>query len=644
MENINILISVGVLQQYWEKGQNDTLELLMPFLKSSIAKICKIGDKIDISLLSAEFRKDYGYYDIPIDVITTMLKRLSPEIIKIENKNFYLHSSLEDEVKKFEQKRKQSKKNYEDTIKCLNLYIQNKMNRTFSNEEISNYLYDFFVQHGFCIANNTEDLVGISKKNNEISYEIANFILDEYKKESTIFDEILEIVKGFFVSTALSVGQANISMNTKLKGMSCYIDTRIIINALGYHLPEISQESARDFLAMLKEAGAKLYCFEHIVNEIKNVLSAYKNSLCNSNFDVTSNTLEALDERGYGPVDVDRLILELNRSINDLGIDIVKTPSIDSTNKQYITYNENELELVLKSISPSSSIQADETSVSSILLLRKGKIVENMERVEHIFISSNYRYCQAINQFLGEQIPIVYFENEFASLLWLRNFSTHKDYPKSKLIENAMSTIEVPSQTFVRDLQTTIERIKNEGSMSEEIASLIRADFYCKKELYIQSRGSSENVTISTIESLKAKLKEKIGGEESKKSALNLQKYNEQREINARIKRNAYETIEKVGKKKKKFVEIIAITISWIFCIIVMSCGSFIFVKDLLNDSINFYSIVICLLDIYAFVFQVLKHQSHLKRYIDRLSDNFADIAKDKKRKELQTIVEDLYN
>lgn len=203
MKNSNILISVAVLQKYWENGNKDTLDLLMPFIKTTISKTVKLNEQIDVELLSMKFKEDYGYESMPINVLYSMLKRLSPEYLTIKNKQYYLTSSLDDDVIKFEKRKKESMEHFETVIHSLKNYLNEVLTKlNLSDNDVSRHLYNFFVQHGLCFTKNIDDLIAITKKNNKIAYEIAEFIYNEYTKESCIFSYILEIVQGFFVSTA----------------------------------------------------------------------------------------------------------------------------------------------------------------------------------------------------------------------------------------------------------------------------------------------------------------------------------------------------------------------------------------------------------------------------------------------------------
>ena len=62
--NSNALISAGVLNTYWSQNRQDTLDLLMPFLKFSINAVNSLGDVIDIEKTVDYFKSEYGYENI----------------------------------------------------------------------------------------------------------------------------------------------------------------------------------------------------------------------------------------------------------------------------------------------------------------------------------------------------------------------------------------------------------------------------------------------------------------------------------------------------------------------------------------------------------------------------------------------------
>lgn len=114
--------------------------------------------------------------------------------------------------------------------------------------------------------------------------------------------------------------------NTKLKELCCYLDTRIVINALGMHLPS-EQQAAIELIDMLKTEQAKIYCFEHTVQEIREAIKAYRNDLYYSGRKRKYKTFEQWDEQGYTVERVSRFLTLLENKIKDLNIEIIPTPA-----------------------------------------------------------------------------------------------------------------------------------------------------------------------------------------------------------------------------------------------------------------------------------------------------------------------------
>ena len=651
--NNNILISVCVLQNFWDKHKKDTLDILMPFLKVCIAKTTKTGEMIDVNIITQTFRNEFGYDDIPINVITVMLNRLSPDVIKRENGKYKLKKNLDQEVINFEKKRLQNKERQEKVVKALKAHLEENLPaETFTFNDIEDYLYSFFVAHGLCIAKNAEGLIGLKRKDGKVEYEIARFIMDEYHKDSVLFAYVNDLVKGFFVSTAMSIQQASTSVNAKMKGLSCYIDTRIIINALGLHLPTETKTSVIEFLDMLKSSGVKLFCFRHNYDEIQKVLTAYKMSVSNTRKKNPWNTLEFFDEQGYSSADVESYIARLSYRIKELGIEIIDTPSFDTEKYEkaaHIDYVGLE-ELLKKEMhynpnSMNAAVKADTDSASAIMLLRNGHRTKELEKARYIFVSSNIRYCNIVSRFLGTvetgDVPVAYSETDLSSLMWLRNYSTHKDYPKSKLIENALAVLEVPSPQFITSLFETIDRLQAQGDISADEATILRQDYYTKKEILKIAKGDADAITDDTLKNARDRLRKQYVGEENKQAQLNYNKYLEQKAENSNSVNNAIKAIQDAGDtayvKQKRWLSILAnILMSAIFVIV-----GFCMIYGISTTSLWAFIVagVICIINLIG-VYDLLKDKKKsVSKWIEKYAQKKSDEVMDAKREEYETVL-----
>ncbi len=100
--NNKMLISTAMLNAYWENEKKDTLDLLVPFVKYSIAKTTDIHSTVNIPKVTSFFKSEFGYDTIPANVITLILKRMSPSVLTKQKGNYILNVSLDEDIQKFE--------------------------------------------------------------------------------------------------------------------------------------------------------------------------------------------------------------------------------------------------------------------------------------------------------------------------------------------------------------------------------------------------------------------------------------------------------------------------------------------------------------------------------------------------------------
>ena len=651
--NNNALISAGVLNTYWSQNRQDTLDLLMPFLKYSISSVNTFGKAIDIVKTVDFFKQEYGYENIPLNVVYVMLNRLSPRYLRRNNKQYIWSVSFETEIGDYTKKKTIAKEKREKVVEALKEHLKNSLSRKdFDPSETMDLLYEFFVENGLFVSKDVSSLISLKQRDGKINYEIARFITDEYRKGSSVFDYIVEMVNGFFVSTAIALQNVNSTAHkARIIDLACYIDTRIIINALGLHLPE-ARKSADEFLNMLKELGVRLFCFTHNYDEICDVLNAYKNCLRFPRSNVALSTLEALDEQGYTPDDVDRYIGSLRRSIATLGIDIVDAPAYSEVYETMGTIDEAGLkDCLLSNIhynakSMNSAVETDIASVSAIMRLRKGSWPLYLEKAKFIFVSTNNKYAGLVAQFLKQPdntIPCIIGDMDLAAILWLKHYKIHKDYPKSRLIENAMVALE-PSPQFISNLFDQINKLEFEGVLSADEVSILRTDIYTKRQAMKLSQGDSTNVDSNMVQTLRTQLRERYVHEEHAVSVHNYQMYVQEKSRHEEIKRRAYEAIfnegecakQSTAKKLSIFAKalVAALFLGFLSCLIYSISAS--------TTVGLIVSVLLGLIDVVGFVDLISSKWNFINRWIERKANSAADRAMDIKRDEYESLIGDI--
>ncbi len=648
MDN-KMLISTAMLNAYWENEKKDTFELLVPFVKFSIAKTTKQGEEINFSSLLEHFRKEFGYETIPSNVITLILNRMSPKVLEKNRGKYILKSSLDEDVINFEKRHTKFSERRSIVAKALKDFLNENLTlrNLYDEEDALQALISFFATNGMCTIRDTILLEMLKKNNDALKYSVAQFIIKEWEAKSAIFNYIEDMIKGFFVSSAISLQSQNTAVaNSRFKDLQCYIDTRVIINALGLHIPE-ARVASLELLNMLKDKGAELCCFEHNCREINDIITAYKNGITNPLYNRSNQTLEEWDKKKYTVTDIERYQKLLANKISTLGIKIIARPSISDVNK----YPFNDADLVSHinehmNYNKRSAIETDVSSVASILLLRDGKKTSEIEKSKAIFVTSNLTLVNVVNMFLkdneiccleNEVMPVI-TDMDMSSIVWLKCYSTHKNYPKQRLIEHALIALE-PSPMMLSTFFDIVDRIESEGGISEDEAAIIRTDIFCKKELSKAVKGNSNIITEQTVYDIREKLREKYLGDIKAEGELNYKKYLKEREEKRAsivkaleniklIKRTSFEKLYKILCRISMLIELALIVI-----FIILSAIN---IKDAEKLAL---SIFLLIFGVFGIIDMVFTKQKLVRGFIRHIANVYSDRCADKKKVEYEAIL-----
>lgn len=647
--NNNVLISTAMLSSFWERERKDTLDLFIPFLKYSIAKTTSVGETIDISKMTQYFKKEFGYDTIPANVVSLMLKRLSPKSLKKNRDKYTLIENLDEDIKKFEKGHAQYEARYSKVATVLKDFLNEylTLGRLYTEDSAMQALIEFFASNGICLIKNTALLEILKKKDDALQYAIAQFIIKESTAKTEVFSYIEDMVKGFFVSTAISLQPQNTTaIQAKFKGLKCYLDTRFVINALGLQLLE-EEVAAKELIKMLKDKGAELYCFRHNYQEIDAIISAYKYDLNNPSEYSSTHTLARWDSENYTVTDVQRYESLLEAKISALGISIVSSPTISDTSKYPIDHKAL-AEHINKNMTYNhrSSIDTDVESVAATLILRGDNISSSVEKSGAIFVTSNIKLVSVVNGYLeqneicsseDEIMPMI-TDMELSSIVWLKCYATHKDYPQKRLIEHALTALE-PSPTLLTTFFDMVDRIKAEGGITADEAAVIRADFFCRREMTIAVKGNQENLTQQTVYELRDKLKEQYIGEANKDSSISLKQYVEEREKNRGIVLKALEKVAELKKKVFKRVYTPLLVFAWVIIISLIICFAVISIIKLIHESNITFEVFLLFFGIAGTVDMLCSKLQYAKKFITYVANNISDMCADKKKEEYKDIL-----
>ena len=524
----NAIISLAMLYALWQTKRSDLLDLIRPFVLYAVGVTTKVGDIIDVEGICRYMESEFGYQSFQCAVVERILLRETSDaikqesrIIKKEDRKFILIASLSTQVEKFNSKRLVCKEHSDAVTTALAGYLNHNRacrrdNYTSSEAEV--FLLSFFERQGGSIVLSADDLRQISFKNSELDFFIGKFILEENEKRSSLMDYIVELVKGYFVTTALYLQAENLDVtHASFSNVIFYLDTRLLLALLGFKSSQ-ENESVQEMVKSLQRNGAKLACFSYNIEEVENILEAYKQSTVSPRRYPATITLEFFDERGASYTHVDAaqkaFIQKLrNFQVNEISFEAAL---INAGVKDQATglLNDDELRNILLEMKPSynvSTLPDDLAAINTVSRIRRGKRLPNIEKCKAVFVTSNPLLVSGTKQLLinhSEDVgfPLAITGNDLCVMAWLKDFERSNNLPKMRLLENVLAAL-TPSKELMDAYFDNVDYLEKQGDLSGDEAALLRMDQFAKKELMELTKGEKGNLSTAVVQTIRENIR-----------------------------------------------------------------------------------------------------------------------------------------
>lgn len=584
----NAIISLAMLYALWQTKRSDLLDLIRPFVLYAVGVTTKVGDIIDVEGICRYMESEFGYQSFQCAVVERILLRETSDaikqesrIIKKENRKFILIASLSTQVEKFNSKRLVCKEHSDAVTTALAGYLNHNRacrrdNYTSSEAEV--FLLSFFERQGGSIVLSADDLRQISFKNSELDFFIGKFILEENEKRSSLMDYIVELVKGYFVTTALYLQAENLDVtHASFSNVIFYLDTRLLLALLGFKSSQ-ENESVQEMVKSLQRNGAKLACFSYNIEEVENILEAYKQSTVSPRRYPATITLEFFDERGASYTHVDAaqkaFIQKLrNFQVNEISFEAAL---INAGVKDQATglLNDDELRNILLEMKPSynvSTLPDDLAAINTVSRIRRGKRLPNIEKCKAVFVTSNPLLVSGTKQLLinhSEDVgfPLAITGNDLCVMAWLKDFERSNNLPKMRLLENVLAAL-TPSKELMDAYFDNVDYLEKQGDLSGDEAALLRMDQFAKKELMELTKGEKGNLSTAVVQTIRENIRR-----ESKEEGIKIGENRGTQTLNelrtAACKQAEKEIEEEYSRKERlwiKIIKIAAIAIALLF-------------------------------------------------------------------------------
>ena len=470
MQNANSIVSIAMLSLYNKKNNQNYLDFIAPFVGVSLPH--EPGSLVSIDEIQHLVLENYGI-NIPKNVVERILKKLAKDnIVKKQQKNYYLVAEYPADT--FHNRRERIRASIDRITAAFQSFLQEKSFANANNapSRCESILMMFFEQYGYLINYDLQEVNDLSLRNKDRGVALAGkFIIEEEKKQSSVFDDIIQLTKGLYAYKAVYYyGELyNKTDACNLSHTSVYLDTPLLIDALNYDTDE-GHSSVEELIDLIQKHKGKARTYSTYVSEVDGILRGYQASPTNYNL-----KLWRLQKNNYSPTDIERLRLNLSQNLDKCGIEQVDPLPFDQNDSSWETnIDEKALTSLLEGIIKDSNgnprlglIEKDVKAISSVSRERKIVKASNLESCKAVLITRNTALINSTTEIIIDRIQkgefaLAISDIDFTATLWLNSYSNQTSLAKKSLIASAYAACE-PSVSIMNLIKTEIDRLKEES-------------------------------------------------------------------------------------------------------------------------------------------------------------------------------------
>lgn len=614
--NRNTIMSLAMIYALWQSKRQDLLDLITPFVLFSVSSTTPTRSRIDIDSVCRYLESEFGYKSFQPTVVKKILNRecssaraTDRRIIR-RNNEFILEKPYTELIETFSEKRINCKVRSDAVTTALASYLNsnNVYRRSdYSQRDAEIILLSFFERQGSTILLSVEDFSQQLVRNDESDYFVGKFILEQHENKTVLMDYIEELVKGYFVTTALYLQAENTDVTrASFSDVTFFLDTRILLGYLGYKSQQ-ENDSIQDMVKSLKKNGAKLACFSYNEVEIESILRAYRQSTLHRSNN-SPYTLEYFDSLGRTSTPVEAAEkyfsnkLKSDEIISNSPDEILEQSGLADSTEGIL--DDSSVRAIVEKIKPSYKFEGfsdDMSAINTVSRLREGKRLPYIEKCKAVFVTSNTALVAAIKQYCRENgtdygFPIVISVDDLCVLAWLKDFESDNSLPKMRLLENVMAAI-TPNRELMDAYFKNLDNLKQQGKLDDDEVSLLRVDHYAQKELMELTGGNSDNVSDTVIE----KIRERIRGDsytagviQGKNSAVEEYQSMQKIQRNNACMRAEKEVEQEYAEKERKHIK--RIKIGSIFVALVFIIASAFSLYSQWNGALKFPLLIVTII------------------------------------------------
>jgi succinate dehydrogenase flavin-adding protein (antitoxin of CptAB toxin-antitoxin module) len=509
MEISNPLVQLSLLESLKANKISDEIDLFLPFIAVTLSNLGIL--EITPEIVQDELSKSFGFKP-PISAVKVFITRAKKrQLLHKKNHAFIPNIKV---VNLWQNDYHQKKNDIESSLKLLRSEFIEFAQKTF-NKELSptecDTLIEEFIHKNIASASDAKvfEKNQLHNKLKNTDHVTASFLNHIHKNKTSSLEHFSQIVKGRLLANYLCLAD-KIGTKSNYSNLTVYLDTPIIVGLLGFSEPQ-KQNSLKEFVNLLKNVGINLYIFDKTLDEIQQLLSAWKEDLAQNNYQrFKTKTLEVLRHKNYSPARLDTEIKLLESSLKDMGIAIKYGFKLN----QRFQCDEIALEnAISKNFKESKDLVHDTVCISRIYNMRQGNLISNLNQSFAVFVTLNTGLMEAANYFFEEQIPkqkvpLIVSEQWMTTMFWLKKPELFETLPTEQIISSAYALLYTDDQ-FWKSFITKLEQLEKNHKITEENFILVRWDkdllaMVHNMSVDVGTHFSNENV-FDIVEAIKQK-------------------------------------------------------------------------------------------------------------------------------------------
>ncbi|MDR3640245.1 MAG: hypothetical protein P4L39_02875 [Humidesulfovibrio sp.] len=523
--SIDTLVSLAILKVNWDKRGRDYIENFVPFVAEALRD--SGDDVVSLPALQNDLRERFGL-DLPLNPLRQVLQRAAKHNYVRRQSGVFYRNPVELSSLNFADVRNSVVSIHDRLLSRLREFVRTERRAEWSEEDAAAAVSEFLADHSLKLLYAQAEQTPLNTKgiSREAVYSVASFLARARDSEPDILADFTTLAKGRLLASAIYLPDPG-RVAQKFENTKIYIDTSILVFAAGYAGPE-RQAPCEELLRILRDHGARLYCFDFTLEEAKGILDACAARLRRGQLqDAYGPTIEWFIESGRSASDVELMIARFPEKLRSHGILVEGPPArIPEFNVDESGF-EKALDNKIGYRNPKAR-EHDVDCVAAIALLRRGRHTRDIETSGAVFVTTNVELAKESRAFFQADAPegsaaLCVTDYSLGNLLWLKNPTQAPDLPLKFLLADAYAALQPPDELWKTYL-TEIARLKEQGQITTDEYFTLRHSLSAKRALMDMTAGDTSTFAEGTIaevlrvaaEHLRADLTEQVARERRK--------------------------------------------------------------------------------------------------------------------------------